>query len=65
MRIDSKTQRQVPREIFNIIIVIFVFVNHADEPILCYQRNSFFPLSEEKRVSNNYFILIMVNCVEL
>lgn len=28
-----------------------VFSLSADEPILCYQRNSFFPLAEEKRVS--------------
>ena len=28
-----------------------LFSLFADEPILCYQRNSFFPLAEEKRVS--------------
>lgn len=29
---------------------LFVFFS-SDEPILCYQRSSFFPLAEERRVS--------------
>lgn len=31
-------------------------VAEKDEPILCYQRNSFFPLSEEKRIKDDKII---------
>lgn len=41
-----------PSMITNFYLWQFLF--SSDEPILSYQRNSFFPLAEEKRVSNNY-----------
>lgn len=48
--------RKVWAELLKKFTVVTDEVAEKDEPILCYQRNSFFPLSEEKRIKDDRII---------